>query len=109
MKIENIIRITIGETTHELTADEARALVAELQKSLPMPNVAVFRNAVRDCGHATLIPITYPPQFPQGETAPWQSPADPWPKQNQPLRVFCGEPGIGGAEVTIGSSDGSSL
>jgi hypothetical protein len=49
MKVESLIKITIGETAHEITMDEARSLFAELQKLfLSSPPNDGLRDAIQD-------------------------------------------------------------
>ena len=53
MKVESLIKITIGETVHEITMDEARSLFAELQKLFPpaflfSPPNNELRDAIQD-------------------------------------------------------------
>ncbi|CAB4191854.1 hypothetical protein UFOVP1229_173 [uncultured Caudovirales phage] len=81
MKVESLIKITIGETVHQIAMDEAKSLFVELQKLFPpafvisSPPSDDMRDAIEDA-------------FGRRGNEPWMVPMKPWMLPPQPYRVY---------------------
>lgn len=74
MKVERLVKVTIGESVHELTIEQAGELAHQLREYLPIRQISDFAiDAI--LGRPQIVDH---PQFPMGGENPLHAPRQPY-------------------------------